>query len=259
MRAVVLVERERTGSFAGADVTAIEALDDPVEGAEGARFGQRIFSSLRLTRRPDRRGHTWNLPWRRRGDVACLQPSRGLRFTHHQDGSARSTSRDPTGMGRNDPAPPTDRGPGVLGLDAQRASGVVFDGAAHGTCRRGRAGGPLPRKSCTAFAAAAAANSTKRTWCTAFSLEARHGRHAARAAGWSCPSRRRESWRRREATTRRLLKILEVVGRSANKPLARGSRDRSEGRRRARHVNPGLQESDPRLPPPRGGTQGDRS
>ena len=36
----------KRGFIAGADVTAIEALEDPAAGAEGARFGQRIFSSL---------------------------------------------------------------------------------------------------------------------------------------------------------------------------------------------------------------------
>jgi len=34
------------GFIAGADVTAIEAIEDPVEGAEGSRFGQRVFGSL---------------------------------------------------------------------------------------------------------------------------------------------------------------------------------------------------------------------
>ncbi len=45
VRAVVLWSA-KNGFIAGADVTAIEAVDDPVEGAEGSRFGQRILGSL---------------------------------------------------------------------------------------------------------------------------------------------------------------------------------------------------------------------
>ena len=43
---VVVIWSGKSGFVVGADVTAIEAIEDPVEGAEGSRFGQRIFSSL---------------------------------------------------------------------------------------------------------------------------------------------------------------------------------------------------------------------
>ena len=43
---VVVLWSAKSGFIAGADVTTIEAIEDPVEGAEGARFGQRIFSTL---------------------------------------------------------------------------------------------------------------------------------------------------------------------------------------------------------------------
>ena len=43
---VVVLRSAKSGFIAGADVTAIEAVEDPMEGAEGSRFGQRIFSSL---------------------------------------------------------------------------------------------------------------------------------------------------------------------------------------------------------------------
>ena len=43
---VVVLWSAKSGFIAGADVTTIEAIEDPVEGAEGARFGQRIFSAL---------------------------------------------------------------------------------------------------------------------------------------------------------------------------------------------------------------------
>ena len=45
LRALVLWSG-KGGFVAGADVTAIEAVDDPVEGAEASRFGQAIFGSL---------------------------------------------------------------------------------------------------------------------------------------------------------------------------------------------------------------------
>jgi len=44
---VVVVWSGKSGFFAGADLAVIEALEDPAQGAEGARFGQRIFRSLR--------------------------------------------------------------------------------------------------------------------------------------------------------------------------------------------------------------------
>ena len=43
---VVVLWSAKSGFIAGADIAAIEALEDPVQGAEGARFGQRVFSSL---------------------------------------------------------------------------------------------------------------------------------------------------------------------------------------------------------------------
>jgi len=36
----------KSGFIAGADVTAIEAVEDPALGAEGSRFGQKVFGSL---------------------------------------------------------------------------------------------------------------------------------------------------------------------------------------------------------------------
>ena len=44
---VVVLWSGKSGFFAGADLAVIEALEDPAGGAEGARFGQRIFRSLR--------------------------------------------------------------------------------------------------------------------------------------------------------------------------------------------------------------------
>ena len=44
---VVVLWSGKRGFIAGADLAAIEALEDPAEGAEGSRFGQRIFRSLR--------------------------------------------------------------------------------------------------------------------------------------------------------------------------------------------------------------------
>ncbi len=43
---VVVLWSGKSGFIAGADLAVIEALEDPAEGAEGSRFGQRIFSSL---------------------------------------------------------------------------------------------------------------------------------------------------------------------------------------------------------------------
>ena len=43
---VVVLWSGKGGFIAGADLAAIEALEDPSEGAEGARFGQQIFHSL---------------------------------------------------------------------------------------------------------------------------------------------------------------------------------------------------------------------
>jgi 3-hydroxyacyl-CoA dehydrogenase/enoyl-CoA hydratase/3-hydroxybutyryl-CoA epimerase len=43
---VVVLWSAKSGFIAGADVDAIEGLEDPAEGAEGSRIGQRIFSSL---------------------------------------------------------------------------------------------------------------------------------------------------------------------------------------------------------------------
>ena len=43
---VVVLWSAKSGFIAGADLEVIEALEDPAEGAEGARFGQRIFRSL---------------------------------------------------------------------------------------------------------------------------------------------------------------------------------------------------------------------
>ncbi len=43
---VVVLWSAKSGFIAGADLTAIEAIEDPAEGAEGARLGQRVFSSL---------------------------------------------------------------------------------------------------------------------------------------------------------------------------------------------------------------------
>ncbi|MED5198258.1 MAG: 3-hydroxyacyl-CoA dehydrogenase NAD-binding domain-containing protein, partial [Gemmatimonadota bacterium] len=43
---VAVLWSAKSGFIAGADVTAIEAVEDPVEGAEGSRFGQRILGSL---------------------------------------------------------------------------------------------------------------------------------------------------------------------------------------------------------------------
>ena len=42
----VVLWSAKSGFIAGADVTAIEAIEDPVEGAEGSRFGQRVFGAL---------------------------------------------------------------------------------------------------------------------------------------------------------------------------------------------------------------------
>ena len=44
---VVVLWSAKSGFIAGADLAAIEGLEDPVQGAEGARFGQGIFSSLK--------------------------------------------------------------------------------------------------------------------------------------------------------------------------------------------------------------------
>jgi len=43
---VAVLWSAKSGFIAGADVAAIEAVEDPVEGAEGSRFGQRILGSL---------------------------------------------------------------------------------------------------------------------------------------------------------------------------------------------------------------------
>ncbi|HAW90806.1 MAG TPA: fatty acid oxidation complex subunit alpha FadJ, partial [Gemmatimonadetes bacterium] len=43
---VAVLWSAKSGFIAGADVTAIEAVEDPVEGAEGSRFGQCILGSL---------------------------------------------------------------------------------------------------------------------------------------------------------------------------------------------------------------------
>jgi 3-hydroxyacyl-CoA dehydrogenase/enoyl-CoA hydratase/3-hydroxybutyryl-CoA epimerase len=43
---VVVLCSAKSGFIAGADVTAIEAIEDPAVGAEGSRSGQRVFGSL---------------------------------------------------------------------------------------------------------------------------------------------------------------------------------------------------------------------
>ena len=40
---VVVLWSAKSGFFAGADLEVIESLEDPSEGAEGSRFGQRTF------------------------------------------------------------------------------------------------------------------------------------------------------------------------------------------------------------------------
>ena len=208
-----------------------------------------------LTRHPDRRGHTRDLPWGWRGDVACLQSSYRFRFPHHQDGSAGGAARNPTGMGRNDPAPPIGRGPGVLGPDAQRASGVGFDGTAHGTRGRGRAGRPLPRESRRVRDRSRKID--EETRCSAPSFQTPHRRHAPGPPG--DPVRREKE--SHGADGRPLPGSSEDPrsrGPKREQTPREGSRNRSQGGRRTRHVIR-LQESDPRLPPPRGSTQRDRS
>ena len=44
---VVVLWSAKSGFIAGADLAAIEGLEDPAKGAEGARFGQRVFRSLK--------------------------------------------------------------------------------------------------------------------------------------------------------------------------------------------------------------------
>ena len=44
---VVVLWSAKSGFIAGADLAAIEGLEDPAEGAEGARFGQRTLRSLK--------------------------------------------------------------------------------------------------------------------------------------------------------------------------------------------------------------------
>jgi 3-hydroxyacyl-CoA dehydrogenase/enoyl-CoA hydratase/3-hydroxybutyryl-CoA epimerase len=44
---VVVLWSEKSGFIAGADLAEIEGLEDPAKGAEGARFGQGIFRSLK--------------------------------------------------------------------------------------------------------------------------------------------------------------------------------------------------------------------
>ncbi len=44
---VVVLWSGKSGFFAGADLAVIEAIEDPAEAAEGSRFGQRVFRSLR--------------------------------------------------------------------------------------------------------------------------------------------------------------------------------------------------------------------
>ena len=65
---VVVLLSGKSGFFAGADLAVIEALEDPAEGAEGSRFGQRIFRSLREVGVP-------TVPQARRSQPEC-SPSR---------------------------------------------------------------------------------------------------------------------------------------------------------------------------------------
>ena len=212
---VVVIWSAKDGFIAGADLAVIEALEDPAEGAEGARFGQRIFRSLREV----------GVPTVAAVHGICLGGGveMALACSHRVASDAPSTR-----MGLPEvllgilPAwGGTTRLPRLVGVQA--ALDLMLSGrqVSSSTARRmGLVDEVVPaelfREKVTAFAAAAAANSTRKSLARRPLLK--------RLMDDTGPGRRvvlAIAKKRVMAQTGghypAPLKILEVVGRSANK------------------------------------------
>ena len=216
---VVVLLSGKSGFFAGADLAVIEALEDPAEGAEGSRFGQRIFRSLREVGVPTVaaiHGICW---------AAGLEMA--LACSHRVASDAPSTK-----MGLPEvllgilPAwGGTTRLPRLIGvqasLDLMLSGRQVSSSAAR---RMGLVDEVVPadlfRDKVTAFAAAAAASPTKRS-SVRRPLRKRLmddnglGRRAVLAIA------KKRVMAQTGGHLPAPLKILEVVGRSANKRIGK--------------------------------------
>ena len=216
---VVVLLSGKSGFFAGADLAVIEALEDPAEGAEGSRFGQRIFRSLREV----------GVPTVAAIHGICLGGGleMALACSHHVASDASSTK-----MGLPEvllgilPAwGGTTRLPRLIGvqasLDLMLSGRQVSSSAAR---RMGLVDEVVPadlfRDKVTAFAAAAAASPSKRSSARR-PLRKRLmddnglGRRAVLAIA------KKRVMAQTGGHYPAPLKILEVVGRSANKRIGK--------------------------------------
>ena len=214
---VVVIGSAKSGFVAGADVTAIEAIEDPVEGAEGSRFGQRIFSSLSDLCVPTVAAiHGICLGGGLEMSLAC---------------SHRIASDSPTTkfglpevlLGILPAWGGTTRLPRLVGVEA--ALDLMLSGrqvSSSSARRMGLVDEVLPsdlfREKVAAFAASVAADPTKKSPPRRPFLK--------RLTNGTAPGRRLIGFIAKKRVMRQTgghypapLKILEVVGRSANKPL----------------------------------------
>jgi 3-hydroxyacyl-CoA dehydrogenase/enoyl-CoA hydratase/3-hydroxybutyryl-CoA epimerase len=205
------------GFIAGADVAAIEALEDPAAGAEGARFGQRVFSSLTEL----------GVPTVAAIHGICLGGGLELSLAC----SHRVASDSPTTklglpevlLGILPAWGGTSRLPRLIGVEA--ALGLMLSGrqvSSSSARRMGLVDEVLPtdlfREKVAEFAQAAAANPSKKPPRRPLSRRFKDGTLAGRRSVLFFA--RKQVMLRTGGHYPAPLKILEVVGRSINKPLS---------------------------------------
>ncbi len=224
---VVVLWSAKSGFVAGADLAVIEAIEDPAEGAEGARFGQRIFRSLREV----------GVPTVAAVHGICLGGGVeiALACSHRVASDSPSTK-----MGLPEvllgilPAwGGTTRLPRLIGV--RRALDLLLSGRQVSSSAARRMGlvdevvpADLFREKVAAFAAEAAANSAeKRGARRPFLKRLMDDTLPGRRWGLSIANRvvlfmaKKRVMAQTGGHYPAPLKILEVVGRSANKPLAK--------------------------------------
>ena len=216
---VVVLWSGKGGFIAGADLAAIEALEDPSEGAEGSRFGQQIFRSL----------GELGVPTVAAVHGICLGGGveMALACSHRMASDAPSTK-----MGLPEvllgilPAwGGTTRLPRLIGVQA--ALDLLLSGRQVSSSAARRLGlvdevvpADLFREKVTAFAAAAAASPTKRSFARRPLMkrlmdDTSLGRRVVLAIA------KKKVMAQTGGHYPAPLKILEVVGRSANKRLGK--------------------------------------
>ena len=214
---VVVLWSAKSGFIAGADVAAIEALEDPGEGAEGSRSGQRIFGSL----------NALGVPTVAAVHGICLGGGveMSLACSHRvaSDSPATKMGLPEVLLGILPAWGGTTRLPRLVGLQASLDLMLSGRQVSSSTARRiGLVDEVVPadlfREKVAAFAAAAAANPTKESRARRSPLK--------RLMDGTPPGRRLVLSIARKRIMAQTgghypapLKILEVVGRSTNKPL----------------------------------------